>query len=585
MKLVNILLSAFIAFATVACSQDNRIDKMEQIKSVGNENPRLALEMLDSLELDVRNGGEYLRNKYDILKIRLSDKADILPISDMMIKKLVAYFEKEGTAEEKQEVYYYAGSVYRDLQDTPRALDNFFKSLDAAEGNNDCDSIMLRNTYSNLTYLQAKVHNYQDAAFWAKKEIRISEKLGIEDAVAYMQLAAAYHAMDSTKMAVTSYDEAYRLIAKNKDKSEYQEPLIRLLCDYSEMHELEKAKRCIAFIEKKQDEYLTSLRNQAFARYYDECGKNDSAVIYCKRIIDDGKHNMYNAAKQLYHLYDEMGDINQAYRYANIYMQLSDSLDFGKRQELAATVNNAYKYHLDEKRERALMEERERYRVILLTVLFATIAIVAILCLLHTKRRNIQLRRIVELSAEQERLKDSDKLLRMAAESKEAELRESREQLERSNGELEYVKKECERVSTELAERTDALRVKEKQLSEKMEQNKVFIRLLHKSEMEEKVEDVIRAVKQSASGKRSMSSAEWKQLYHAVDDLNPAFKERLLKEFGSFTEQQQQVCYLMRIGMTKLQIQNLTGLSRVTVWRWVKKYEWATEQDSNKEQP
>jgi len=53
----------------------------------------------------------------------------------------------------------------------------------------------------------------------------------------------------------------------------------------------------------------------------------------------------------------------------------------------------------------------------------------------------------------------------------------------------------------------------------------------------------------------------------------------LLKELGNFTEQQMQVCYLMRIGLAKPQIQNMTNLSRVTIWRWVKKYDWLMTPD------
>ena len=64
-----------------------------------------------------------------------------------------------------------------------------------------------------------------------------------------------------------------------------------------------------------------------------------------------------------------------------------------------------------------------------------------------------------------------------------------------------------------------------------------------------------------------------------MDELNPLFKDRLLKELGIFTEQQMQVFYLMRIGLSKPQIQNMTNLSRVTVWRWVKKYDWVLMPD------
>ena len=139
---------------TASCSGGGIIEKMEQIKTVGNNDPEKALVMLDSLELDIRDAGNYAKNKYDLLRIRLHDKANHQPSSDMMIKRLMAYFEEKGSIPEKQEAYYYGGSVYRDLQDTPRALENFFKSLDIAlEHKEECDPIMLRNTYSNLPYL------------------------------------------------------------------------------------------------------------------------------------------------------------------------------------------------------------------------------------------------------------------------------------------------------------------------------------------------------------------------------------------------------------------------------------------------
>lgn len=76
-----------------------------------------------------------------------------------------------------------------------------------------------------------------------------------------------------------------------------------------------------------------------------------------------------------------------------------------------------------------------------------------------------------------------------------------------------------------------------------------------------------------------MSTADWKQLYQAIDELYPLFNDRLLKELGHFNEQQMQVCYLMRAGLSKPQIQNMTNLSRVTIWRWVKKYDWVMTPD------
>lgn len=144
------------------------------------------------------------------------------------------------------------------------------------------------------------------------------------------------------------------------------------------------------------------------------------------------------------------------------------------------------------------------------------------------------------------------------------------------------VKRELQHVNEELSDYDEALKAKEQQLSEKIDQNKTFIKLLHQSELEGKAEDVIHAIRQSSKGMKDMTSSDWKHLYQAVDELYPSFKDLLLKELGNFTEQQMQVCYLMRIGLSKPQIQSMTNLSRVTIWRWVKKFDWVLTNDDEK---
>ena len=120
-------------------------------------------------------------------------------------------------------------------------------------------------------------------------------------------------------------------------------------------------------------------------------------------------------------------------------------------------------------------------------------------------------------------------------------------------------------------------KVKDQQLAEREEQNKAIIKLMHQSDLEVTAEEVIDTIRKSSMGKKDMTSVDWKQLYHAVDELYPSFKDRLAKKLATFTEQQMQVCYLMRIGLTNSQIHNITNVSRATVWRWVKKYDWVLE--------
>ena len=211
----------------------------------------------------------------------------------------------------------------------------------------------------------------------------------------------------------------------------------------------------------------------------------------------------------------------------------------------------------------------------------ATILLASIAYILYVRRRNKHLKEVVILSGELQRVSNDEKQLRRCIEQKEKDLEKSKKSLEKSSDELNNVKRELQRVNAELSDYDEALKAKEQQLSEKMDQNKAFIKLLHQSELEGKAEDVIYAIRQSSSGKKNMKLADWKQLYQAVDELYPLFKDRLLKELGNFTEQQMQVCYLLRIGLSKSQIQSMTNLSRVTVWRWAKKYVWVLTSDND----
>ena len=379
---------------------------------------------------------------------------------------------------------------------------------------------MLRNTYSNLNWLFFRVQDYPNALKMAKKELEICRQTQTDALVSFMHVGASYHALDSVQQAEAAFDSAFALIVQSGNFSKYQKALGLLMYDFSDLDNINNAKACKELIEGNPLEEFDASGCMTFGFYYYNLDKKDSAAMYFKRVLDDGTdlRNMYDAAKLLFKIYSKAGDEHNATLYAKTYLELSDSMDFGRRQELSATVNNQYQYHLDQKKEQELKDEKERYKNMFVVVCLVTLLLACLGYIFYISRRNIHQQEVVALSTEKEQLQ-----------------------------------------------------------AEKEEQNKALIKLLHQSDLEGTAEEVIEVVRQSSTGRRDMTAAEWKQLYHAVDELYPLFKDRLAKELGTFTEQQQQVCYLMRIGLTNPQIQNMTNLSRPTVWRWVKKYDWVLE--------
>ena len=574
----------FMILLLVSCSKDHSMARMEQIKRIGDTEPEKALSMLDSLEVEVRGKDEYVKNKYDLLRIRLNDKAYIMPTSDIMIKQLEAYFEKEGTVADKQEVHHYAGSVYRDLKDTPRALEHFFKALDYAnESPKECDSIMLSNTYSNINYLQYKVQNYNEALKAAIKELDITRKTKTDPAIPFSHIGAAYQSLDNSKEAEAAFDSTFAHIVHQPNDPMYQELLVILLDNYAELKKMSKAKDCMRLIKENPLEGEPTYACVAFAEYYRALGMTDSAAIYCKRILEEGTdiNNRYDAAKLIFNIYNSAGDTENAKRYAEAYMQLSDSLDFGKRQELAATVNNAYQYHLDQKKEQDLKQEKEQYKNISIIAFLTASLLVCVAYILNVKRKQKHQKEVAALSSALQRFSNDDKQLREDIKRKEEQLAASRESLRRSSHELDDVRQKLQLVNQELQENSDTLKKTEQQLEEKKEQNKTFIKLLHQTEFEGKAEDIIRSVREAAKGKKELTMAEWNRLYKAVDELHPTFHEMILKQPERVSDKEIQVLYLLRVGLTKHQIMNMTNLARVTIWRWEKKFEWALTSEDN----
>ena len=521
----------------LSCGRSRYIDTLDNIKRVGDSNPDTALLMLDSLAEGVRGESEYVRNKYELLKIRLCDKAYRSATSDVAIRNLMGYFGDKGSSLEKQEVFYYAGSVYRDLCDTPRALEYFLNSLDYAQSGMVYDTVMLRNTYSNLNDLYYNVQDYGNAALMARKELEVCRLLGSGRLIPYLHICSSYIGLDSLSLASAATDSAFNIFRASSVHERNNDDLVYVLYYYSMINNKRMASLCHTMIMKDSSICSGFLPSLFFAYYYDCVEKKDSAIAYCEKALELSKslEERYDATKLLFALNKSNGDDKTACRLAYSYMQLSDSLDFGKRQEKAAQINNQHKYYIDKNRERMLNEQKEKYRRTLYLVSFIAIMLLCLGYVIHITRRNRQLNKILSLNVEIERVSLQEKNLR------------------------------------------DELARKESELYEKMAQNKTLVRLLHQSELTDKAEEVIESIRQVSNGEKTMSQSDWDQLFTAVNALYPDFKEQMVNKCDALTEQHIQFCYLLRIGLSNVQIKNITNLSRVTVWRWMKKFEWVEE--------
>ena len=285
----------------VGCSSNNMLRrKMENIKEVGNSNPEVAISMLDSLKYEANKADEHTKMLYDLLIIRLNDKAYQLATSDIMAKQVVKYFEKNGNELEKQEAYY-CGSVYRDLDDTPRSLEFFLKAAEIGESYPKRDSMLLQHTYSNLHALFYNVQDFKNSLIYALDEYNLSCKLNNTGLLQIMHVATAYSMLDSTNKARKMFDQAYRIVCKHNNDIDYGN-LASLIYNLSALGETDKARKCIHILQGQQHYKLGSKDLIAIGKYYDKIGNKDSAAIYYKKVMADQSDfaYAYDASKFLF---------------------------------------------------------------------------------------------------------------------------------------------------------------------------------------------------------------------------------------------------------------------------------------------
>ena len=562
------ILIAIISFLCISCKDNSLLSKMDQIKTVGDENPALALKMLDSIYVDARNASEYTIMKYDLLKIRLEDKSYIPHTSNRVIENLVKYFEDNGTIKDKQEAYYYAGSVYRDLDDTPRGIENFYKSIEAVRDKRECDSIILRNAYSNLYYLFVNVQDYNNALKMAQMEYSISKAINNTTINTMNQITNAYIDLDMNKEGLRYLNETFNLL-KDKKYAKEDNFIFLVLYNYSHLKLKDKANECYNLIKKRKLKRMDAFVRNILGNYYMLIGQQDSAIACYESIINEKKNEyaMYDTSKKLFHIYSENGNKDKAIKYGAEFVRMSEKLDLAKNSELAATVNNKYKYHLDQSRMQKMESERTMYLRIAIIIGFSAVLLTLAFVIFYMRKKNITLRRQLALTDSLNSVK-----AQMSDIKKNTLLKE--QLLASAQSEIADKEQKMKEISEELQHNEQLLETTQKRLNDKMKQSEQLMQMLHKAELEDSASDVVEAVRKSAEGKKKLSATEWQQLYSAVNSLYPDFKDSLVSRDDNLSEQQMQMCYLMRIGLTGPQINNVVDISRTTVWRWTNANKW-----------
>lgn len=557
---IRILLFSSLLFAT--CSkQENEVllKQLNDIKAMGDTLPQAAMQRLDSIKPLFNNETEYMRNKLALLEIRLQDKAYITHTTDKQIKNICRFFEKNGTSVDKQEAYYYMGSVYRDLNDYPNAVTYFLKSAAIAETNMTIGNALLQNAYSQLSYLYKTQFNYIDALDAALKQLDIARRNGAANERTYMNVASSYYELKDTLLTIQYTDSAIYCIKHNQKILGNADILASALGKYSVAGERIKADFCYDLLKKipKELQGFNYLSNLAF--YYEFFNFVDSASVAMQELYNTTKRieSQYDASQWLTRYYASIKDYEKATQFAIKFIDANLAVNNKRNLEHTTNAKNFFQYRRDKEEETKVMQKaaKDRYNL----VIGVSISIIVLLgtVTLHYRRK----KRLLDIILSKEKNIESAKVL---IEKRELELEKEKRCIDEKEKELRKLNVANSKLSIELQcarEDFDMLVAQNCELTKQTIMNN----------MAKSNGDIIEKVKKTSKGKHHLSDNEWKELLGAIDKLYPGFTHEVQAKFKKINEPLLRVCYLLKIGLTGPEIANITDYPRQTVWDRIKK--------------
>lgn len=141
-----------------------------------------------------------------------------------------------------------------------------------------------------------------------------------------------------------------------------------------------------------------------------------------------------------------------------------------------------------------------------------------------------------------------------------------------------------EKTEHEIKEENTKLKNKIEELDEEISRLIINRNKSHSSiDCSEHIDDITAILEEASCGKKKMTEKDWTSLQNIIYNLHPYLKLHIALMPEKLSCQQLHVCWLMGLGLSNAQIQNITDIPKTTVWRWTRKYEWVKnyEDDAN----
>lgn len=364
-----------VLFLLVSCGGnrfvDSKMASADSLMDVCQDSAQTALAMLDSLKAQKPDMSKAQQMHYDLIYAKAMNKSFVDFTTDSVMKRVVAYYDKHGSVNERMLAYYLLGCVYRDLQDAPASLDNYYKAVELADTTSaSCDYALLARIHGAMVVL----YNKESSPLMSIKEAKLAAKYAwmakdtLAAVVAYRNQVGGYYDLGNSDSVLSISLKAHDFCRKNGLVTEMYHGLNAIIDVYINRKDYKRAGYYIQMMRQKSNSFITpnlvhrgsELLYYNIGRYYCGIGKVDEGIGYFRKILtaDHITFNQKEAAYRGLHIaYQLKGIPDSISKYAQLFVNANDSSYRHSTVESMYNIQSMYDYQ--HYQQRALKAQTE----------------------------------------------------------------------------------------------------------------------------------------------------------------------------------------------------------------------------------
>lgn len=531
---------------------DDLMQRADSIMNADDDSAKVAIRMLDGVKPQLLEFSKAQKMRYELLRHKAMNKAYISFTSDSIMKEVVDYYDRHGSANERMLANYVLGCVYRDMHEVPLALEYYNKAAEQADTTAaDCDYGTLYRVYSQMGFLFSKQYlPYQLLdAFGKAEKYACLAKDTLNAIINYQNRGDAYDYLGKKDSVVAINLRSAKMFKRIGDN---YNAAIALGCNYSyyiEKKDTVNAKKAFeAYFSTGYEGNLNYEDSKAYVlcqkgMYYMFTGQLDSACYILKQSLKSCKSFSNKAAttKALAHYYAKVNQTSLAMKYALQSSEYNDSDLVAVRKTQLQQTQAMYDYGRNQ--EIARIADQKAKRSMQMNYMIVLACVILFLLLSYIYRKQLALKK-KKIAVSKKLYEDSLQKLKRLQEEKAKLVAENDNKLAH--------------VITEKENTINKLKAEINDLQEKYSLSSVSN--VELALMDSSVCKKIKFIEVHPSKK--MSDEDWKELADTVEKTIPNFIPRLKNKLN---DKDYQICLLIRLGFSTSLIARLLCLSDAAI--------------------